>query len=109
MLAGIGVLIVIQQFHVVLDRAPEHSGPANIVAMWGAVFGGLLPLNGSKEEMAALIGFVTLAVMLLWERLRPARAEAGAGALLGIAVATCWRSCCISMSIGSPCRRILAR
>ncbi len=41
MLAGIGVLIVIQQFHVVLDRAPEHSGPANIAAMWGAVFGGL--------------------------------------------------------------------
>jgi hypothetical protein len=39
MLAGIGVLIVIQQFHVVLDRSPEHSGPANIVAMWSAVFG----------------------------------------------------------------------
>ncbi len=88
MLAGIGVLIVIQQFHVVLDRAPEHSGPANIVAMWGAVFGGLLPLNGSKEEMAALIGFVTLAVMLLWERLRPARLKLVPGALLGIAAAT---------------------
>src|SRR5580765_8048585 len=39
MLAGIGVLIVIQQFHVVLDRSPEHSGPANIAAMWGAIFG----------------------------------------------------------------------
>src|SRR5215470_8863016 len=39
MLAGIGVLIVIQQFHVVLDRSPQHSGPANIAAMWSAVFG----------------------------------------------------------------------
>jgi len=88
MLAGIGVLIVIQQFHVVLDRSPEHSGPANILAMWGAVFGGLLPLNGSKEEAAALVGLVTLAVMILWERLRPAKLKLVPGALLGIAVAT---------------------
>src|SRR6266851_353306 len=73
MLAGIGVLIVIQQFHVVLDRSPEHSGLENIAAMWGAVFGGLFPLDGSKEEAAALIGLVTLVVLLLWEKFRPAK------------------------------------
>ncbi len=88
MLAGIGVLIVIQQFHVVLDRSPEHSGPANILAMWDAVFGGLLPLNGSKEESAALVGVVTLAVMFLWERFRPAKLKLVPGALLGITAAT---------------------
>jgi len=88
MLAGIGVLIVIQQFHVVLDRSPEHSGLANIGAMWGAVFGGLLPLNGSKEEAAALVGVVTLAVMLLWEKFRPTKLKLVPGALLGIAAAT---------------------
>jgi MFS superfamily sulfate permease-like transporter len=88
MLAGIGVLIVIQQFHVVLDRSPEHSGPANIAAMWGAVFGGLFPLDGSKEEAAALIGLVTLVVMLLWEKFRPAKLRLVPGALLGIAAAT---------------------
>jgi MFS superfamily sulfate permease-like transporter len=88
MLAGIGVLIVIQQFHVVLDRAPEHSGPANIKAMWGAIFGGLFPLNGSKEEAAALVGVVTIAMMLLWERFRPAKLKLVPGALLGIAAAT---------------------
>ena len=88
MLAGIGVLIVIQQFHVVLDHSPGHSGPANILAMWGAVFGGLLPLNGSKEEAAALVGVVTLAVMFLWERFRPAKLKLVPGALLGIAAAT---------------------
>jgi MFS superfamily sulfate permease-like transporter len=84
MLAGIGVLIVIQQFHVVLDRSPEHSGLANIKAMWGAVFGGLFPLNGSNEEAAAMIGVVTLAVMLLWEKFRPAKLKLVPGALLGI-------------------------
>jgi MFS superfamily sulfate permease-like transporter len=52
---GIGLLIVIQQFHVVLDRSPEHSGPANCSDV-GAV-GGLLPLDGSKDEAAALIAW----------------------------------------------------
>jgi MFS superfamily sulfate permease-like transporter len=88
MLAGIGVLIVIQQFHVVLDRSPQHSGLANIKAMWGAVFGGLFPLNGSSEEAAAMIGLVTLAVMLTWERFRPEKLKLVPGALLGIAAAT---------------------
>jgi MFS superfamily sulfate permease-like transporter len=88
MLAGIGVLIVIQQFHVLLDRAPEHSGPANMKAMWGAVFGGLFPLNGSREESAALVGLVTIAVMLAWERFRPAKLKLVPGALLGIGAAT---------------------
>ncbi|WP_263418970.1 SulP family inorganic anion transporter [Terriglobus albidus] len=88
MLAGIGVLIVIQQFHVVLDRAPKSNGPANILAMGEAIFGGLFPLNGSKEEAAALIGIITLVVMLLWERFRPAKLKLIPGALLGITVGT---------------------
>jgi len=88
MLAGIGVLIVIQQFHVVLDRAPAHSGPANILAMWGAVFGGVFPLNGSKEEAAALVGIVTMVVMILWEKFRPVKLKLIPGALLGITAAT---------------------
>lgn len=88
MLAGIGVLIVIQQFHVVLDRSPKSNGPANILAMGEAVFGGLFPLNGSKEEAAALVGIITLGVMLLWERFRPAKLRLIPGALLGIAAGT---------------------
>ncbi|MBS1821896.1 MAG: SulP family inorganic anion transporter [Acidobacteria bacterium] len=88
MLAGIGVLIVVQQFQVVLDRSPEHSGPANIVAIWSAIFGGLFPLNGSKEEAAGLVGFTTIAVILLWEKFRPAKLKLVPGALLGIAAAT---------------------
>jgi MFS superfamily sulfate permease-like transporter len=88
MLAGIGVLIVIQQFHVVLDRSPKHSGPANIIGMWDAIFGGLFPLNGSKEEAAAIVGLTTMAVMILWERFRPAKLKLVPGALLGITAAT---------------------
>lgn len=88
MLAGIGVLIVIQQFHVLLDRAPKSSGPKNLLAMGEAVFGGVFPLNGSPEEWAALVGIVTIAVMLLWEKFRPAQLRLIPGALLGIAAGT---------------------
>ncbi|HEU4634647.1 MAG TPA: SulP family inorganic anion transporter [Edaphobacter sp.] len=88
MLAGIGILIVIQQFHVILDRAPKHSGPENIIGMWDAIFGGLFPLNGSKEEAAAVVGLTTMAVMVLWERFRPTRLKLVPGALLGITAAT---------------------
>ena len=88
MLAGIGVLIVIQQFHVVLDRAPKSSGPANIFAMGEAVFGGLFPLNGSGEERAALVGGITIAVMLLWEKFKPKQLKLVPGALVGIVAAT---------------------
>ncbi|MBS1813695.1 MAG: SulP family inorganic anion transporter [Acidobacteria bacterium] len=88
MLAGIGVLIVIQQFHVLLDRTPKSSGPANIMAMGEAVFSGFFPLNGSREEYAALIGILTIAVMLLWEKFRPAKLRLIPGALLGIVAAT---------------------
>ncbi|MCU1320011.1 MAG: sulfate transporter [Edaphobacter sp.] len=87
MLAGIGVLIVIQQFHVVLDRSPKHGGLANIAAMPEALFG-LFPLDGSSEEAAAMIGVITLVVMLLWEKFRPAKLKLVPGALLGIASAT---------------------
>lgn len=88
MLAGIGVLIVIQQFHVVLDRAPKATGPANIIAMGEAIFGGIFPLNGSQEEWALLVGFVTLAVMLLWDRFRPEKLKLIPAALLGIGAGT---------------------
>lgn len=88
MLAGIGVLIVIQQFHVVLDRKPKGSGPQNIIAMGEAVFGGLLPLNGSQEERALLLGVVTMGVMLAWQKWRPEKLKLIPGALLGIAAAT---------------------
>lgn len=84
MLAGIGLLIVIQQFHVVLDRTPKGSGPANILAMGEAVFGGLFPINGSQEEAAAVVGITTILVMLAWQKWHPRSMKLVPGALLGI-------------------------
>jgi MFS superfamily sulfate permease-like transporter len=87
MLAGIGVLIVAGQLHVLLDGAPLPGGLTNLAAVPGA-FLGLLPLDGDGAETALLVGFVTIAAMLGWERFRPGRLRLLPGALLGVCAGT---------------------
>jgi MFS superfamily sulfate permease-like transporter len=88
MLAGIGLLIVLQQFHVMLDHKPSSSGPANFVAMFTAAAHDIFPLDGRGEEFALLLGLLTIAVMALWSKYRPAKLKLLPGALLGILAAT---------------------
>ena len=93
MLSGIGALILISQFHVMLDH----------VAMWGdkPARGGLQYLatipaaiikcfTGGDEEhhLAAVIGIVTILTIMLWNRFAPKKISFIPGALLGIIVAT---------------------
>lgn len=87
MLAGIGALIVIGQFHTLFDAKPMSSGLENLAAMPGRVFG-LSPLDIRSTELALLIGLLTIAVMLAWEKWRPASLRLVPGALLGVAAAT---------------------
>lgn len=87
MLAGIGVLIVAGQVHVLLDAKPQAGGLLNILAAPGAYLG-LLPLDGSPDEAALGIGVLTIIVMLGWEWLRPRRLRLVPGALIGVTVAT---------------------
>jgi MFS superfamily sulfate permease-like transporter len=86
MLAGIGVLIVIGQFHVLFDAKPMSSGLENLAAMPGRLLG----LSGDLRatELALLLGLVTIAVMIGWEKLRPAALKLVPGALLGVVAAT---------------------
>ena len=56
--------------------------------MGEALAAGLFPLDGSKEEWALLVGVVTLVVILLWERFRPAKLKLVPAALLGIGAGT---------------------
>ena len=58
MLAGIGVLILAAQFHVMVDDLPRDSGWRNIIDMPGAVVRGLS--GGTGHQSAALIGILTL-------------------------------------------------
>ncbi len=87
MLAGIGVLIVAGQVHVLVDQKPLASGLANIMAAPGAV-AGLFPLDGFGGEAALALGLVTIGAMLAWDRFRPSALGSVPGALVGVALAT---------------------
>lgn len=87
MLAGIGVLIVVGQFHVLFDAKPLSSGIDNLVAVPGR-FLGLNPGDVSGAERAFAIGLLTIGAMLVWEKFRPARMRLLPGALVGVTAAT---------------------
>ncbi len=87
MLAGIGVLIMSSQFHVVVDDAPKGSGISNLISIPQAVFNGIFPIDGSPHETAALIGLLTIGVMVGWNKLRPESLKFLPGPILGLAAA----------------------
>ena len=87
MLAGIGALIVIGQFHILFDSRPLPSGLENLAAMPGRVLG-LSPFNLQNTEFALMIGLITIGGMLGWEKLRPASMKLVPGALIGVTLAT---------------------
>src|SRR3712207_5271049 len=53
MLAGIGVLIIASQIHVVVDDAPRGSGLQNLLSIPEALWKGIMPLDGSSHHLAA--------------------------------------------------------
>ena len=87
MLAGIGVLIVIGQFHVLFDAKPLASGLENIAAMPGRLLG-LDPASPGGAELALLIAGITIGVMVAWEKWRPESLRLVPGALLGVVAGT---------------------
>ena len=87
MLAGIGALIVIGQFHILFDEKPMSSGVENIAMMPARVLG-LTPFNLQATELAVMIGVLTMVIMLGWEKVRPASMKLVPGALLGVVAAT---------------------
>jgi MFS superfamily sulfate permease-like transporter len=88
MLAGIGVLIVVGQFHVLFDAKPLPNGLANLAAMPGRLLGLGAGDGIAGAELAFAIGLTTIAAMLGWERLRPACLRLVPGALVGVAAGT---------------------
>ncbi|MFF7707200.1 SulP family inorganic anion transporter [Pseudomonas sp. NPDC007930] len=88
MLAGIGVLIVLSQVHVMFDQAPQPSGLQNLLEFPGTVAESLPLETGAAGWQAGLIGLLTIAVMYAWEKLKPQRLRFVPGALLGVTLAT---------------------
>ncbi len=93
MLAGIGTLIAISQFHVMLDHHPTwhgepvHEGWQYLVTMPQAVLSCFTEL-GTNHRSAGLIGVMTIIVIIGWNRFRPKSLSILPGALIGIVTAT---------------------
>lgn len=87
MLAGIGALIVIGQFHILFDAKPQSNGIDNL-AMMPARMLGLTPFDIGKTELALMLGLLTIGTMIAWEKLKPANLGLVPGALLGVLAAT---------------------
>jgi MFS superfamily sulfate permease-like transporter len=87
MLAGIGVLILFSQFHVMLDDSPRASGLLNIAAIPEAIMK-VFPADGSVHHLAAMAGIVTIATIVLWNQFKPKKLGLIPGPLLGVIVGT---------------------
>lgn len=88
MLAGIGVLIFASQFHVMVDDKPRSGGLRNLLSIPEAIAKGLDPSDHTAHHLAAIVGVLTLAVILLWENFRPKRLELVPAPLLAVVVAS---------------------
>jgi MFS superfamily sulfate permease-like transporter len=87
MLAGIGALIFAAQFHVMVDHTPKSSGIANLLAFPESI-ALLFSDSDHDHHVAAIVGFVTLGVMLAWTAIARGSLKRVPGALLGVIVGT---------------------
>lgn len=66
MLAGIGVLIIASQIHVMVDDGPKGSGLTNLLTIPEAIHKGLVLSDGSSHHIAAIIGLMTVGLIFAW-------------------------------------------
>ncbi len=71
MLAGIGVLILTSQIHVMVDDVPRGGGIANILAIPESIYKGIFPMDGSVHHLAAFVGVITIVSIFAWDRFKP--------------------------------------
>jgi len=83
MLSGIGVLIFGSQFHVMLDATPRASGLDNLSGIPEAFWKVVWPSTGGVSD-AALVGIVTILLVVGWDRIKKPPFEFVPGALIGV-------------------------
>lgn len=89
MLAGIGVLILVSQFHVMVDDLPKGTAVDNIRSIPEAVWKGVFPLDDtSSHHKAAMLGVLTIVTLVLWPLLAPKKLRVIPAPLVGVSVAT---------------------
>ncbi|MCT8164375.1 MULTISPECIES: SulP family inorganic anion transporter [unclassified Pseudomonas] len=102
MLAGIGILIVLSQVHVMFDTTPQPSGMQNLLEFPATLMAALPQEAAGNGWQAGALGLGTIALMWSWERWRPQKLRFIPGALLGVATMTI-----ISMWLALPVNRVV--
>lgn len=87
MLAGIGVLIVGSQFHVLVDDGPKGTGLQNLLSIPDSIYKGIMPIDGSSHHMAAAVGLVTIGIILAWSYV-PKKLKLVPAPLVAVVIAT---------------------
>jgi MFS superfamily sulfate permease-like transporter len=90
MLAGIGVLIVASQFHVMVDAKPHSTGPHNLMAIPMRLFSVLVGSEDGSHQTgrtALSLGMLTIAAIVLWSKFRPEKLKFVPAPLVGVAAA----------------------
>ena len=84
MLAGIGVLILASQFHVMLDYKPIGTGIQNLFGIPGSA----LKVIEARDEhfQAGLIGILTIAAIAAWSSFAPKKVKIVPAPLVGALV-----------------------
>lgn len=84
MLAGIGVLIFSSQFHIMLDSSPKGRGISNLISIPEAAASDVFTTTTTPHQSSALIGILTISVMMLWNRYKPKALKALPAPLIGV-------------------------
>lgn len=102
MLAGIGLTLVGQQFHITVDDDPKASPLANFIEIPRAlvdIFGGHSGHSGHLP--AAMMGVLTLFVLIAWKKVAPKPLKSIPSVLAAVIVATT-----VTWALGLPIQRV---
>lgn len=88
MLSGIGILICVSQFHMMLDHTPQPTGLENLCGIPAAVVQGIFPLQPNEHQLAAAIGVMTIVIVVLWNNLQIKKLKVIPGSLVAVIAAT---------------------
>jgi MFS superfamily sulfate permease-like transporter len=69
MLSGIGVLLMLSQFHVMVDDSPKGEAWKNLISIPEAVYKGVVVGEGTSHHLAAMIGVCTIMAVIIWDKL----------------------------------------
>ena len=84
MLAGIGVLILASQFHVMLDGAPIGTGIENLIGIPGAILSAFQ--SDGSHLLAGAVGLLTIASIFVWASFAPRPLRMVPAPLVGVVV-----------------------